>query len=224
MQAQQCDPLSFRERGITHILLLGLFHNIRFLKTVQLHLQTQVRGAGLCCRRTEWCPAPLLCVTRMVCVRVRACVCWHQDVDTYNFYTHFERVYTFVDEARRIGKLLVIDKCVRVAGILSPCGVAVLAPSPPRVLKRTGAAMCGVPCGGRSGKSEALTVAVMYLMRLGFQFDDAERILLRSVLTLLLVVVGQLPSRSSYPPSPDVSPRHAGVSGTVVSTTASRRN
>jgi hypothetical protein len=151
-------------------------------------------------------------------------VCWHQDVDTYNFYTHFERVYTFVDEARRIGKLLVIDKCVRVAGILSPCGVAVLAPPPPRVVKLTGAAMCGVPCGGRSGKSEALTVAVMYLMRLGFQFDDAERILLRSVLTLLLMVVGQLPSRSSYPLSPDVSPRHAGVSGTVVSTTASRRN
>jgi hypothetical protein len=55
-------------------------------------------------------------------------------------YTHMERINTFVTEARRLGKLLVVDS---------------------------------------TGKGESLLVVVIFLMRLGFSFEDAENIMRR---------------------------------------------
>ena len=72
-------------------------------------------------------------------------------------YTHMERIMTFVLEARRLGKLLVVDA---------------------------------------TGHGEALLVVVIFLMRLGFSFEDAELIMQRCV---------------GIPPSPCPSLSHFGV-------------
>jgi chromosome condensin MukBEF MukE localization factor len=102
-QAEKCDQVNFKERGITHLLLLGLYRSSQFNKTVQLRIATQ-------------------------------------DVDTYNMYTHLEKIHAFIDAGRRLGKVLVVD---------------------------------------HTGKGECLFVFCAELMRMGFTFDDAERIMRR---------------------------------------------
>jgi hypothetical protein len=38
-----CDQPTFRDRGITHVLVLGYFSSLKILKTVQLRIPTQAR-------------------------------------------------------------------------------------------------------------------------------------------------------------------------------------
>lgn len=103
LQAEKCDQSAFRNRGITHMLLLGMYSKAKFPKTVQLRIATQ-------------------------------------DVDTFNMYTHLEKIHAFVDQGRSLGKILVVDA---------------------------------------TGKGESLFVFCATLMRVGFTFDDAERIMRR---------------------------------------------
>ena len=41
-QASMCDQTVFRDRGITHVLILGFFTTLKILKTVQLKISSQV--------------------------------------------------------------------------------------------------------------------------------------------------------------------------------------
>lgn len=124
------DFPTYRERGITHMLLLGDFWKHQFTKMVQLRIPSQ-------------------------------------NIDSYNMYTHLEKVWLSLTLRRTV------------AWFSHPTPT----PTPVKIMAfiDAGRALGKVVIVDNNAKSEGLVAFIAYIMRMGFSFEDAERIMLRCV-------------------------------------------